>query len=113
MGKPFVPALKDMEIPDIGPFDVAVTVKGSLEALAVTGLAADIGREGALQITAKGGVGDAINVKGVDIIVAAKGPDLAATIGMGKPFVPALKDMEIPDIGPFDVAVTTSPGSRS
>ncbi len=106
MGKPFVPALKKMTIPDIGPYDVALAIKGSLDALTISNLAANIGREGTLQITAKGGIEDAINVKGVDITVAAKGPDLTATIGMGKPFVPALKEMTIPDIGPYDVAAT-------
>jgi len=72
--------------------------------MSVSDIKASVGRAEQVLLSASGNIKDAIAVTGLDVTVAAKGPDLAATVKMVQPLVPALKDMAVPDVGPYDVA---------
>lgn len=102
----FVPALKDLAVPPVGPYDVKLRVAGSLEALALSGLAAVVGTPDLVKVTATGAVADLMAQKGIDVTVGAEGRDLNKVIDVARPFVPELKDMALPSLGAFSAKAT-------
>ncbi|MCP5367347.1 MAG: AsmA family protein [Hyphomicrobiales bacterium] len=68
-------ALGDKKLPAIGPFSLAATIKGGLDAMAVSGIDVNVGRAEQLLVTAKGAVADAIKAKGLALDVALQGAD--------------------------------------
>ena len=94
--QPFVPALKELKLPDIGPFDVAARIQGSAKQMSVSDLKLDVGRADLVKVTATGGIKNAISVKGIDITFNVEGKDI-------RPFS-SLAKSELPALPPFSIA---------
>ena len=81
------------QLPPIGPFALAAQVNGSPKALSVSGIDASVGKAEQILIKATGAVKDALNAKGIDIVVALESKDLKAAakaFGAETPALPSL-----------------------
>jgi len=71
------PQLAAVKVPELGPFDVSLTVTGSSAKPSVTNLKASLGRPGETALTAAGTIADAVKAVGIDLQVAATVKDPA------------------------------------
>lgn len=81
------------QVPPIGPFALAAQVSGSPKALSVSGIDASAGKAEQILIKATGAVKDALNAKGLNVVVALESKDLksaAKAFGVETPALPAL-----------------------
>jgi AsmA family protein len=81
------------QVPPIGPFALAAQVSGSPKALSVSGIDASVGKAEQLLIKATGAVQDALNAKGINIVLALESKDLksaAKAFGAETPPLPSL-----------------------
>jgi uncharacterized protein involved in outer membrane biogenesis len=77
----------------IGSFALAAQVNGSPKALSVSGIDASVGKAEQLLIKATGAVQDALNAKGINVVVALESKDLksaAKAFGAETPVLPPL-----------------------
>ena len=102
--KVYVPALKKIAVPPIGPFRVAGRLRGSIDKLGLSRLDAVIGDEKMLYLKLNGNVANLNQVAGIDLQVATSGEELADTVKLVEPYIPQLKSNTIPKVGPFTVA---------
>lgn len=85
------PQLASVKVPDLGPYDVSLTVTGTAAKPSVSNLKASLGRPGDTALTAAGSIADAIKAQGVDLQVAATVQDptgLAKGLGAEVPPLP-------------------------
>jgi hypothetical protein len=81
------------QVPPIGPFALAAQVSGSPKALSVSGIDASVGKAEQILIKATGAVKDALNAKGINLVVALESKDLksaAKAFGAETPSLPSL-----------------------
>ncbi|HSB73642.1 MAG TPA: AsmA family protein [Candidatus Methylomirabilis sp.] len=81
------------QVPPIGPFALAAQVSGSPKALSVSGIDASVGKAEQILIKATGAVKDALNAKGINVVVALESKDLrsaAKAFGAETPALPSL-----------------------
>jgi AsmA family protein len=81
------------QVPPIGPFALAAQVSGSPKALSVSGIDASAGKAEQILIKATGAVKDALNAKGINLVVALESKDLksaAKAFGAETPALPSL-----------------------
>ncbi len=81
------------QMPPIGPFALAAQVSGSAKALSVSGIDASVGKAEQVLIKATGAVQDALNAKGINVVVALESKDLksaAKAFGAETPALPPL-----------------------
>ena len=100
-----VPALADLPMPVDGPYSLAATLRGPLDGLGVHDIAVSAGTTESLLVKAEGSLANAIAVEGLELSIAAQSAELAALVRAAQPLVPALADMEVPDLGPLDAKV--------
>jgi len=82
-----------VKVPDLGPYDVSLTVTGSSAKPSVSNLKVTLGRPGETALTAAGSIADAIKAQGIDLQVAATVKDpagLAKGLGVEMPPLPAV-----------------------
>lgn len=87
------PQLASVKMPDLGPYDVSLTVTGSSAKPSVSNLKVTLGRPGETALTAAGSIADAIKAQGIDLQVAATAKDpagLAKGLGVEMPPLPAV-----------------------
>ena len=87
------PQLAAVKVPDLGPYDVSLTVTGSSAKPSISNLKASLGRPGETSLTAAGSIADAIKAQGIDLQVAATVKDpagLAKGLGAEAPPLPAV-----------------------
>ncbi len=87
------PQLTSVKVPDLGPYDVSLTVTGSSAKPSVSNLKVSLGRPGETALTAAGSVADVIKAQGIDLQVAAAVQDpagLAKDLGAEVPPLPAV-----------------------
>ena len=87
------PQLASVKMPDLGPYDVSLTVTGSSAKPSVSNLKASLGRPGETALTAAGSIADAIKAQGIDLQIAATVKDpagLAKGLGAEAPPLPAV-----------------------
>lgn len=87
------PQLASVKVPDLGPYDVSLTVTGSSAKPSVNNLKITLGRPGETALTAAGSITDAIKAQGIDLQVAATVKDpagLAKGLGVEMPPLPAV-----------------------
>lgn len=72
-----------VEVPALGPYRVAGSVKGSPEALSVSGLDASVGRSDTLQATVSGEIASLLTQSGLNLTVSVNAPDPAAAENLG------------------------------
>lgn len=87
------PQLASLKVPDLGPYDVSLTVTGSSAKPSVSNLKASLGRPGETALTAAGSIADAIKAQGIDLQIAATVKDpagLAKGLGAEAPPLPAV-----------------------
>ncbi|HBC09492.1 MAG TPA: hypothetical protein DC046_18185 [Rhodospirillaceae bacterium] len=87
------PQLASVKVPDLGPYDVSLTVTGSSAKPSVSNLKATLGRPGETALTAAGSIADVIKAQGIDLQVAATAKDpagLAKGLGVEIPPLPAV-----------------------
>tara|TARA_R110001592_G_scaffold7431_2_gene41688 strand:+ start:1287 stop:3596 length:2310 start_codon:yes stop_codon:yes gene_type:complete len=87
------PQLASLKVPDLGPYDVSLTVTGSSAKPSISNLKASLGRPGETVLTAAGSIADAIKAQGIDLQIAATVPDpagLAKGLGAEAPPLPAV-----------------------
>ncbi len=87
------PQLASLKVPDLGPYDVSLTVTGSSAKPSVSNLKVTLGRPGETALTAAGSIADAIKAQGIDLQVAATAKDpagLAKGLGVEMPPLPAV-----------------------
>ncbi|MCF3629383.1 AsmA family protein [Thalassospiraceae bacterium LMO-SO8] len=87
------PQLASLKVPDLGPYDVSLTVTGSSTKPSVSNLKASLGRPGETALTAAGSIADAIKAQGIDLQIAATVQDpagLAKDLGAEAPPLPAV-----------------------
>jgi len=92
-GAKLVPQLAAVKVPDLGPYDVSLTVTGSSAKPSVSNLKVTLGRPGEMALTAAGSIADAIKAQGIDLQVAATAKDpagLAKGLGLEMPPLPAV-----------------------
>ena len=88
-----VPQLAAVKVPDLGPFDLSLTVTGSFAKPGLSNIKASLGRPGETAVTAAGSISDAIKAAGIDLQVAATVKDpaaLAKGFGAEAPPMPAV-----------------------
>jgi uncharacterized protein involved in outer membrane biogenesis len=81
------------QVPPIGPFALTAQVSGSPKALSVSGIDASVGKAEQILIKATGAVKDALNAKGINVVVALESKDLksaAKAFGVETPALPPL-----------------------
>ena len=87
------PQLASLKVPDLGPYDVSLTVTGSSAKPSVSNLKVTLGRPGETALTAAGSIADAIKAQGIDLQVAATAKDPAGLVkglGVEMPPLPAV-----------------------
>ncbi|UTW53225.1 AsmA family protein [bacterium SCSIO 12827] len=87
------PQLSSVKVPDLGPYDVSLTITGSSAKPSVSNLKVSLGRPGETALTAAGSIADAIKAQGIDLQVAATAKDpsgLAKGLGVEMPPLPAV-----------------------
>jgi uncharacterized protein involved in outer membrane biogenesis len=87
------PQLASLKVPDLGPYDVSLTVTGSSTKPSVSNLKASLGRPGKTALTAAGSIADAIKAQGIDLQIASTVQDpagLAKDLGAEAPPLPAV-----------------------
>ena len=87
------PQLASVKMPDLGPYDVSLTVTGSSAKPSVSNLKVTLGRPGETALTAAGSIADAIKAQGIDLQVAATAKDPAGLVkglGVEMPPLPAV-----------------------
>ncbi|MFQ5617774.1 MAG: AsmA family protein [Rhodospirillales bacterium] len=99
-----VPALKDIEVPPVGPYSLSARIKGSADKLAVSDLDLSVGRAGLVLVTATGGVADAVQARGLNVTVSVRGEELARVVETVRAQVPALTDIKVPPVGPYGLS---------
>ena len=97
-----VPALKEIALPSIGSFDIAVRIAGSPDKMTVSGIKVSVGKAEQVLVSAMGKVADPLNAKGIDIAFSVEGKDI-------KPFEKTA-GAELPQLPPFKVAGRLSDG---
>jgi uncharacterized protein involved in outer membrane biogenesis len=106
-----IPQLKGKAVPQIGSFDVAANVTGPVGKLSVTDIKVTVGRNDLFLYTMKGAIKDAMNGKGLDLTVSAKGDELGKLVELAE--LPQLKGKRVSQIGPFDVSAhVMDPGKK-
>jgi len=91
---------------DLGPFDVAATVRGDVDGtLAVEGITAELGAAETIYLTATGAVASAMDGGGIDIAGEVKGQALNDLLALIPPDLFAAPD-DLPPLGPFRVGLT-------
>ncbi len=88
--------LAGFNLPLLGAGRVALTLAGPWSAPRVTALDAVLGRRDAVALTLKGSINNLMAVKGVDLLLAAEGDNIA---GFNKPL-----DLSLPVLGPVKLA---------
>ena len=81
------------QVPAIGPFSAAAQVSGSTKALSVSGIDASLGKAEQVLVKASGAVRDALNAKGINVVVGVESKDLksaAKAFGANVPALPPL-----------------------
>ena len=81
------------QVPPIGPFALAAQVSGSPKALSVSGIDASLGKAERILIKATGAVKDALNARGITLVVALESKDpksAAQAFGAETPALPSL-----------------------
>jgi len=92
--KPFVPALKDRNIPPIGPLDAKARLTGSAARLAVDDLVLSVGQAQQGLVGLQGRIADLMEAKGIDVAVnvdAQNVQPLGGLFGVALPKVPPLR----------------------
>ncbi len=87
------PQLASLKVPDLGPYDVSLTVTGSSAKPSISNLKASLGRPGETALTAAGSIADAIKAQGIDLQIAAAVQDpagFAKDLGAEAPPLPAV-----------------------
>lgn len=87
------PQLASLKVPDLGPYDVSLTVTGSSAKPSISNLKASLGRPGETALTAAGSIADAIKAQGIDLQIAATVQDpagFAKDLGAEAPPLPAV-----------------------
>jgi uncharacterized protein involved in outer membrane biogenesis len=87
------PQLASVKVPDLGPYDVSLTVTGSSAKPGISNLRASLGRPGETAVTAAGSIVNAVKAQGIDLQVAATVRDpagLAKSLGAEVPPLPAV-----------------------
>ena len=91
--KKLVPALAEVKVPDLGPYDATLTVTGSSAKPSISNLKASLGRADETHLSAGGSIADVMAPSGIDVQVVAKVPDptgLAREAGVEIPPLPRL-----------------------
>ena len=90
-GGKLAPQLAAVKVPDLGPYDVSLTITGSSAKPSISNLKASLGRPGETALTAAGSITDAIKAQGIDLQVAATVKDPAGLAkGLGVEVPPLL-----------------------
>lgn len=87
------PQLASLKVPDLGPYDVSLTVTGSSAKPSVSNLKASLGQPGETALTAAGSIADAMKAQGIDLQIAATVQDAAGfakSLGVEAPPLPAV-----------------------
>ncbi len=98
--------LGPVSFPDIGPFDVAASVRGDVDGiLAVDGLRVDLGGPDTLSLVATGAVASAMDGGGIDVTAELQGAEFKDLVAMlPADFVPG--GDRLPQLGPFRIGLT-------
>ncbi|MCH8213646.1 MAG: AsmA family protein [Proteobacteria bacterium] len=99
-----VPALKDIEVPAVGPYSLSARIRGSAEKLSVSDIDVSVGRAGLVLVKVTGAVADAVQATGLNVTVSVRGEELARAVEAVRAQVPALKDIEVPAVGPYSLS---------
>ncbi len=99
-----VPALKDIEVPAVGPYSLSARIRGSADKLSVSDIDVSIGRAGLVLVKVTGAVADAVQATGLNVTVSVRGEELARAVEAVRAQVPALKDIEVPAVGPYSLS---------
>ena len=99
-----VPALKDIDLPPVGPYSLSARFRGSAEKLSVSDIDVSVGRAGLVLVKVTGGVEDAVQARGLNVTVSVRGEDLARAVEAVRAQVPALKHIEVPPVGPYSLS---------
>ncbi len=102
------PIAQDMageSVPKLGPFSLAAGLRGDMHTgFAVEGLDVSVGTKETAHLSAKGGIADAIAVKGVDLAIAFESPNMGVFSDVAGGSIPA--------IGPVTVTGTFKGGTE-
>jgi len=83
------------QVPAIGPFAVGAQLSGSAKALSVSGIDASVGKAEQVLVKATGSVKDALNARGIDVVVAVESKDLRSAAKAFGSEVPALPPLTV------------------
>ena len=97
-----LPQLNGKTIPQIGPFDVTAHVADPGGKISVTNINVTAGKKDLLLVSAKGNIKDVINVKGINLVVSAKGEEFKKIIDLAE--LSQLTERKLPGIGPFNIS---------
>lgn len=89
-----VPALKDIDVPPIGPYSLSARIRGSADQLSLSDIDVSVGRAEQVLVTVTGAVEDATRATGLDLRLAIEGRDLSPLIeaaGVTLPKIPAFR----------------------
>ncbi len=99
-----VPALKDIEVPPVGPYSLSARVRGSADKLSLSDIDVSVGGAGLVLVKVTGTVEDAVRATGLNVTVSVRGEELARAVEAVRAQVPALKDIEVPTVGPYSLS---------
>lgn len=105
LGGGMVADLAGLKLPALGPLNLTARARGSLKALALDNIALEAGTTALARVTVNGAVADAIALNKLDLTVGLAGKEVNSVIDAARPWVPDLKGMAVPAIGPFKVSV--------
>jgi hypothetical protein len=83
------------QVPAIGPFSMASQLSGSARALSATGIDASVGKAEQVLVNASGAVKDALNARGINLVVAVESKDLKSAAKAFGSEVPALPPLAV------------------
>lgn len=89
-----VPDIPVTMVPDLGPYDISLTVTGSSAKPSISNLKASLGRSGETKFTVAGAISNAVKASGIDLQIAAtiaEPTGLAKTLGIDVPPLPGIK----------------------
>ena len=83
------------EVASVGPYSVAAQLSGSPRSLSVSGIDASLGKAEQVLIKATGAVKDALNAKGINLVVALESKDLKSAAKAFGTSIPALPPLNV------------------
>ncbi|OHC74467.1 MAG: hypothetical protein A3G18_11270 [Rhodospirillales bacterium RIFCSPLOWO2_12_FULL_58_28] len=90
-----VPAIKDIFLPAVGPYDVSSRISGSLDKIAASDIKVSVGKAEQVLAIVDGKVADPLNAKGISLNFAVEGKDIAPFAETAGGRLPALPPFRI------------------